>query len=215
MERVINTNLGSYALLLVQVIEKRGFALNLLMFFVLFPGLFYSDVSSHTEPCYPCTVCPESKNIGIPCMENFDTTCICMNGYYEISDGKCLLCKMCDKGFGVVQQCSYGRDTLCEECPANTYSDQKSNIDPCLPCTVCEDYEEMISDCTPTQDAECICKSFWLVPFSAVHCECQIGRMCFAARSLSLIACEHKSFGTQLTGFEDQLQCGTGQRIAE
>lgn len=149
-------------------------------------SLFYSDVSSHTEPCYPCTVCPESKNIGIPCMENFDTTCICMNGYYEISDGKCLLCKMCDKGFGVVQQCSYGRDTLCEECPANTYSDQKSNIDPCLPCAVCEDYEEMISDCTPTQDAECICKSFWLVPFSAVHCKCQIGRMCFAARSLSL-----------------------------
>ncbi|XP_069760885.1 tumor necrosis factor receptor superfamily member 16-like isoform X2 [Narcine bancroftii] len=119
-------------------------------------SFFYSDVSSHIEPCKPCTVCTDTKTIAIPCMENFDTSCACMNGYYEDSNGECLPCKICEEGFGIMQPCSYDMNTLCEECPEDTYSDQRSSIDPCLPCTVCEDDEIMISECTPKQDAVCI-----------------------------------------------------------
>ncbi|XP_072927817.1 tumor necrosis factor receptor superfamily member 16-like isoform X1 [Hemitrygon akajei] len=119
-------------------------------------SLSYSDVSSHIEPCKQCTVCTGTKTILIPCMENFDTSCACMNGYYEDSNGECLPCNICDKGYGVLEQCSEGRNTICEECPEGTYSDQASSVDPCLPCSPCEDYEEMISECTPTQDNVCI-----------------------------------------------------------
>ncbi|XP_078080580.1 tumor necrosis factor receptor superfamily member 16-like [Mustelus asterias] len=118
----------------------------------------YSDVISHTEPCKPCTMCLGTRTIEIPCMDNFDTFCICMNGYYEDPDdvgGECLLCDLCDEGHGVLEQCTSKQNTICEICPANTYSDQKSSVDPCLPCTVCEDNEVLTLECTPFKDARC------------------------------------------------------------
>ncbi|XP_067869366.1 tumor necrosis factor receptor superfamily member 16-like [Heterodontus francisci] len=118
----------------------------------------YSDVPSHTEPCKPCTHCLFTRTIAIPCMDNFDTSCICMDGYYENPDdvgGECLQCQLCKEGHGVLEQCTDQQNTVCEKCPAETYSDQESSVDPCLPCMVCEDNEVMSSECTPIKDASC------------------------------------------------------------
>ncbi|XP_041029700.1 tumor necrosis factor receptor superfamily member 16-like isoform X2 [Carcharodon carcharias] len=118
----------------------------------------YSDVSSHTEPCKPCTMCLGTRTIEIPCMDNFDTSCICMDGYYEDPDnvgGQCLQCDLCDEGYGVLERCAYKQNTICEKCPPDTFSDQKSSADPCLPCTACEENEILISECTPVKDAMC------------------------------------------------------------
>ncbi|XP_048416885.1 tumor necrosis factor receptor superfamily member 16-like isoform X1 [Stegostoma tigrinum] len=118
----------------------------------------YSDISSHTEPCKPCTECLGTRTIAIPCMDNFDTSCICMDGYYEDPDnvgGECLKCDLCEEGYGVLQLCTDKQNTICEKCPLETYSDQKSSADPCLPCTICEENEMLSSECTPIKDASC------------------------------------------------------------
>lgn len=63
---------------------------------------------------------------------------------------------MCPKGHGVLMRCEYDHDTVCEECIDDTFSEQESSLDPCLPCAICEeDTEILIRECTPTADAYC------------------------------------------------------------
>ncbi|XP_038635035.1 nerve growth factor receptor b [Scyliorhinus canicula] len=121
-------------------------------------SISYSDVESHIESCKPCTICSGTRTIEIPCMDNFDTSCICTDGYYEDpdnADGECLQCNLCNEGHGVLERCTYNQNTICEICPPETYSNQKSSADPCLPCMVCEENEVLISECTPIKDAVC------------------------------------------------------------
>uniref|UniRef100_A0A4W3HX13 Nerve growth factor receptor n=1 Tax=Callorhinchus milii TaxID=7868 RepID=A0A4W3HX13_CALMI len=112
----------------------------------LFRDLFY----------HLCTM-----TMNIPCMDSFDTVCSCMNGFYLNSseDEKCLPCEICDNGSGVLEQCTETQNTICEVCPPETYSDQKSSIDPCMPCTICEENEMMVTECSSVQDTVCTCKS--------------------------------------------------------
>eukprot|EP00062_Callorhinchus_milii_P016059 gi/632966950/ref/XP_007899704.1/ PREDICTED: tumor necrosis factor receptor superfamily member 16 [Callorhinchus milii] len=117
----------------------------------------YSNISSHTDPCQQCTVCTGTMTMNIPCMDSFDTVCSCMNGFYLNSseDEKCLPCEICDNGSGVLEQCTETQNTICEVCPPETYSDQKSSIDPCMPCTICEENEMMVTECSSVQDTVC------------------------------------------------------------
>uniref|UniRef100_A0A8B9SYT3 Nerve growth factor receptor n=1 Tax=Anas platyrhynchos TaxID=8839 RepID=A0A8B9SYT3_ANAPL len=106
----------------------------------------YSDTVSATEPC----------NMSAPCVESDDAVCRCAYGYYQDElSGSCKECRVCEVGFGLMFPCRDSQDTVCEECPEGTFSDEANFVDPCLPCTICEENEVMVKECTATSDAEC------------------------------------------------------------
>uniref|UniRef100_A0A8C5K1E0 Tumor necrosis factor receptor superfamily member 16 n=1 Tax=Jaculus jaculus TaxID=51337 RepID=A0A8C5K1E0_JACJA len=116
----------------------------------------FSDVVSATEPCKPCTECLGLQSMSAPCVEADDAVCRCAYGYYQDEEtGRCEACSVCEVGSGLVFSCQDRQNTVCEECPEGTYSDEANHVDPCLPCTVCEDTERQLRECTPWADAEC------------------------------------------------------------
>lgn len=123
---------------------------------LLSAGVTFSDVVSATEPCKPCTECLGLQSMSAPCVEADDAVCRCSYGYYQDEEtGRCEACSVCEVGSGLVFSCQDKQNTVCEECPEGTYSDEANHVDPCLPCTVCEDTERQLRECTPWADAEC------------------------------------------------------------
>uniref|UniRef100_A0A8C5Q771 Nerve growth factor receptor n=1 Tax=Leptobrachium leishanense TaxID=445787 RepID=A0A8C5Q771_9ANUR len=114
----------------------------------------YSDTYSYSEPCKPCTECKGNKRMLAPCVETDDAVCACAYGSFE-ENNQCKSCQICPKGWGMIMSCSTNQDTTCEKCPELTYSDVDSSMDPCLPCTICEDDEIMEKECTLTSDTVC------------------------------------------------------------
>ncbi|XP_076853126.1 tumor necrosis factor receptor superfamily member 16 [Brachyhypopomus gauderio] len=117
----------------------------------------YSDSYSHTEACLPCTVCSGLLRMQTPCTDSNDAVCMCDYSYYlDAMSGDCLPCTECPRGYGMYARCEHDHDTVCEPCVDDTFSDQESSLDPCLPCTVCDDETEtQLRECTPTADAVC------------------------------------------------------------
>ncbi|NWY51248.1 TNR16 factor, partial [Chionis minor] len=116
----------------------------------------YSDTVSATEPCKPCTQCVGLQSMSAPCVESDDAVCRCAYGYYQDElSGSCKECRVCEVGFGLMFPCQDSQDTVCEECPEGTFSSEANFVDPCLPCTTCEENEVMVKECTAISDAEC------------------------------------------------------------
>ncbi|XP_077316113.1 tumor necrosis factor receptor superfamily member 16 [Lithobates pipiens] len=116
----------------------------------------YSDTTSHTEACKQCTECHGNKRMIAPCVETDDALCACAYGFYKNEQtGECNPCRTCPLGYGMILSCSMNQDTVCEKCPEWTFSNVDNNMDPCLPCTICEDDEITIEECTLTSDTEC------------------------------------------------------------
>ncbi|XP_077108697.1 tumor necrosis factor receptor superfamily member 16 isoform X2 [Ranitomeya variabilis] len=116
----------------------------------------YSDTTSHTEACKPCTECDGNKRMIAPCVETDDALCACAYGFYKSEDsGECLHCKTCPVGYGMILPCYMNQNTMCEKCPDWTFSNVDNNMDPCLPCTICEDEEITVKECTTTLDTVC------------------------------------------------------------
>ncbi|KAJ8389968.1 hypothetical protein AAFF_G00112530 [Aldrovandia affinis] len=117
----------------------------------------FSENYSHTEPCLPCTQCTGLLRMVTPCTDSNDAVCDCNYGYYQSRlSGRCEPCTICPLGYGMMAGCENGHDTICEECVEDTFSDQDSSLDPCLPCAICEEGLEVeIQACTPTNDAIC------------------------------------------------------------
>ncbi|XP_008281799.1 nerve growth factor receptor b [Stegastes partitus] len=115
----------------------------------------FSETFSHTEKCQPCTQCTGLYRMDTPCTDSNDAVCVCKYGYYlnEISQ-LCEPCTKCPEGQGMLLSCELDHDTVCEECTSDTYSDQESSRDPCIPCTTCDD-EEVLQACTPVSDTVC------------------------------------------------------------
>lgn len=120
------------------------------------PGVTYSDTVSATEPCKPCTQCVGLQSMSAPCVESDDAVCRCAYGYFQDeASGSCRECRVCEVGFGLMFPCKDSQDTVCEECPEGTFSSEANFVDPCLPCTTCEENEVMVKECTAVSDAEC------------------------------------------------------------
>ncbi|XP_020792378.1 nerve growth factor receptor b [Boleophthalmus pectinirostris] len=116
----------------------------------------FSENFSHTEKCQRCTQCTGLMRMESPCIDANDAICVCNYGYYLNSLTKrCEPCTLCPEGQGMLISCEQDRDTVCEECTMDTYSDKESFREPCMPCTTCEDSEE-IQECTPVSDAVCL-----------------------------------------------------------
>ncbi|RXN28870.1 tumor necrosis factor receptor superfamily member 16-like protein [Labeo rohita] len=120
----------------------------------------FSENFSHTEKCQPCTPCSELTRMLTPCTDANDAVCVCDYGFFfsKVS-GRCEACTVCPMGQGVLARCNFDRDTVCEECMDDTFSDQETSFDPCMPCTVCDQPEMELKSCTPISDAVCQDKS--------------------------------------------------------
>ncbi|XP_051572962.1 tumor necrosis factor receptor superfamily member 16-like isoform X2 [Myxocyprinus asiaticus] len=117
----------------------------------------FSEIYSHSERCQTCSECTGLMRMQTPCTDSNDAVCVCNYGYFmDILSGQCEPCTVCPRGQGVLMRCEYDHDTICEECMDDTFSDQESSLDPCLPCTVCEvQTETLIRNCTPFVDTLC------------------------------------------------------------
>ncbi|KAL6476805.1 hypothetical protein MHYP_G00153040 [Metynnis hypsauchen] len=117
----------------------------------------FSDTYSHTESCQQCTECVGLMRMQTPCTDSNDAVCVCNYGYYQDAvSGRCEPCTVCPRGQGVYGRCESDRDTLCEPCEDDTYSNLESSLDPCLPCTLCDENTEIqLKECTPFVDAVC------------------------------------------------------------
>lgn len=124
-------------------------------------GETFSESYSLTEQCQPCTECTGLMRMETPCTDSNNAICICnYNYYFDAVSGQCAPCTVCPAGQGVYAHCEHSHDTVCEECEDDTFSDRESSLDPCLPCTMCEeDTETLVAECTPTSDSVCHSKS--------------------------------------------------------
>lgn len=130
----------------------------------------FSEHFSHNETCQPCTSCDDPKGLlrmKAPCTDSNDATCVCNYGYFmsEITQ-RCEPCTVCPLGEGMLYSCEFDHDTMCEECNDDTYSDQESSREPCIPCTTCEG-DDTLSPCTPTSDTVCeVTSTYEPLPFT-------------------------------------------------
>uniref|UniRef100_A0A8C6S7J8 Nerve growth factor receptor b n=1 Tax=Neogobius melanostomus TaxID=47308 RepID=A0A8C6S7J8_9GOBI len=112
----------------------------------------FSENFSHTEKCQKCTQCTGLLRMETPCTDANDAICTCNYGYYLNSlSQRCELCTKCPEGQGMLISCENDHDTVCEECNQDTYSDQESFREPCMPCTTCDE-SEVVQECSPISD---------------------------------------------------------------
>lgn len=151
-------------------------------------GVTFSDTVSATEPCKPCTQCVGLQSMSAPCVESDDALCRCAYGYYQDeASGSCRECRVCPAGFGLMFPCKDSQDTVCEECPEGTFSSEANFVDPCLPCTTCEENEVLVRECTAVEDAECrgeedvsccLCCVVFVVMLLLSQLWCHCGEVC-------------------------------------
>lgn len=120
-------------------------------------GETFSENYSLSERCQPCTQCTGLMRMETPCTDSNDAVCVCdYNFFLDGTTGRCSPCTVCPAGQGVYALCMHNHDTVCEECVEETFSDRDSSLDPCLPCTICEeDTETQLEECTPLRDSVC------------------------------------------------------------
>uniref|UniRef100_A0A3B4B2V6 Uncharacterized protein n=1 Tax=Periophthalmus magnuspinnatus TaxID=409849 RepID=A0A3B4B2V6_9GOBI len=119
----------------------------------------FSENFSHTERCQRCTQCTGLMRMETPCTDANDAICACNYGYYLNSvTQRCEPCTRCPEGQGMLVACEQDRDTMCEECTMDTYSDQESSREPCMPCSTCEE-SDVDQECTPKSDTVCLGKN--------------------------------------------------------
>ncbi|KAI1230381.1 Tumor necrosis factor receptor superfamily member 16, partial [Lamprotornis superbus] len=116
------------------------------------------------ECCRACNVgegvvqpCGVNQTVCEPCLDSatsFPGHPSAESGGVWVS-GSCRECRVCGVGFGLMFSCKDSQDTVCEECPEGTFSSEANFVDPCLPCTTCEDNEVLVRECTAVADAEC------------------------------------------------------------
>ena len=86
--------------------------------------------------------------------------------YFDTTARKC--CSQCQKGEGVKERCTNSTDTVCVECPEQTYSAKTEAGMICKACTSCSPARITTSLCTPTQDTACgSCAVGWFLFISS------------------------------------------------
>ncbi|XP_061412088.1 tumor necrosis factor receptor superfamily member 16-like [Lethenteron reissneri] len=119
----------------------------------------FSATESHVEECVPCSLCPARMRVHAPCTSTEDTVCECSSGLFaNPQDGACIECHVCPPGFGVVVQCSPDEDSSCAPCMSGFYSEESSDVEPCMPCSSCSEDQEVQQECTSSADTNCVDK---------------------------------------------------------
>ncbi|XP_036151691.1 tumor necrosis factor receptor superfamily member 1A-like isoform X2 [Myotis myotis] len=109
----------------------------------------------------PLTLSTSSNLLLEPCAASLSPGSRCGPGEYEYeywSGRRC--CQCCPAGHYVRKPCSSPHtQSECEACDTGMYMKHANGLRSCLLCTTCRKDQEMVSDCTPTQDRKCQCKT--------------------------------------------------------
>ena len=80
-----------------------------------------------------------------------------IDGMYSVSYGNgswvCLPCTVCAPGQIISEPCRYNSDTVCKQCPTDTFS--SGDATECEPCTVCQPGYYVHRQCSDTGDRLC------------------------------------------------------------
>ncbi|XP_070282440.1 tumor necrosis factor receptor superfamily member 23-like isoform X1 [Myotis yumanensis] len=107
----------------------------------------------------PLTLSTSSNLLSEPSAANLSPGSRCGPGEYEYQSGR-RCCQRCPAGQYVEEPCSSPHTrSECEACDTGTYTGHANGLRSCLLCTTCREDQEMVSDCTPTQDRRCQCKT--------------------------------------------------------
>ncbi|KAM4616290.1 hematopoietic death receptor isoform 4-T4 [Polymixia lowei] len=87
-----------------------------------------------------------------------------------------ICCLNCPAGSHMKSACTRdGQRGTCEECDFGTHTEHSNGLPQCLKCTKCRSDQEIVKECTPTQDTECQCKSGL---FCAHDQACEVCKKC-------------------------------------
>ncbi|OBS74621.1 hypothetical protein A6R68_14844 [Neotoma lepida] len=82
-------------------------------------------------------------------------------------------CKNCSAGEFVQTSCTTDH-TLgqCEKCPSKTFTVASNGLESCIPCSSCDEDQEVVANCTTTSDQKCQCRvgHFYSDPGSHEFC---------------------------------------------
>ncbi|CAL8285044.1 unnamed protein product [Merluccius merluccius] len=80
----------------------------------LYTGETFSESTSHTERCQPCTRCGGLRRMKSPCTDTNDAVCVCNYDFYlNQPSGRCERCTRCPEGQGM-HRCMHGGETPSE-----------------------------------------------------------------------------------------------------
>ncbi|XP_058245951.1 tumor necrosis factor receptor superfamily member 14-like [Hemibagrus wyckioides] len=124
-------------------------------------GSTYTDVPNGLTACLPCAVCDEGNGVHVKhkCSSTSDALCEPLSGYYciETQDESCRKARehsTCLPGQYIYQNGTALMDTVCKDCPEETYSD--GSFMRCKPHTKCESLGQItITQGTQQSDAVC------------------------------------------------------------
>ncbi|XP_058246251.1 tumor necrosis factor receptor superfamily member 14-like [Hemibagrus wyckioides] len=124
-------------------------------------GSTYTDVPNGLTACLPCAVCDEGNGVRVKhnCSSTSDALCEPLTGYYctETQGESCRKareCSTCLPGQYIYQNGTALMDTVCKDCPEETYSD--GSFMHCKPHTKCESLGQItITQGTQQSDAVC------------------------------------------------------------
>ncbi|XP_066522657.1 nerve growth factor receptor b isoform X2 [Hoplias malabaricus] len=109
----------------------------------------------------------------------------CKSGQYTAS-GEC--CQQCVPGEGMVEPCGETQ-TVCEPChDSETFSENFSHTEQCMPCTKCDGLLRMETPCTDSNNAVCVCDYGYFS--GTVSDQCEPCTVCPAGQGV-LLRCDH------------------------
>ncbi|XP_068094055.1 tumor necrosis factor receptor superfamily member 11B isoform X2 [Hyperolius riggenbachi] len=119
------------------------------------PANHYADQWNDERECEYCsTVCKELQHVTQECNGTRPRECECAAGYF-LEVEFCLPHTKCPPGYGVKQQGTPERDTVCAECPTGMYSDVSSSTAPCQKQTSCRKHR-VSHEGSSTEDTKCM-----------------------------------------------------------
>ncbi|XP_036454619.1 hematopoietic death receptor isoform X2 [Colossoma macropomum] len=98
----------------------------------------------------------------------------CREGLEYPHAGIC--CLNCPAGTYVKQSCSRASERgICETCDFGSYTEHVNGLHKCLPCTSCRSDQDLVGQCTSTQNTQCQCKKgLFCLPEQA----CEVCKTC-------------------------------------
>ncbi|XP_068599244.1 tumor necrosis factor receptor superfamily member 5 [Brachionichthys hirsutus] len=102
----------------------------------------YQDGHSKESRCRRQPYCDPNRNFLVPASASTRrSVCVCKPGFHCAAE-ECVTCvphRTCEPGRGVRSRGNHSRDTLCQECPEGTFSEENSSEGVCQNWTRCSE----------------------------------------------------------------------------
>ncbi|KAK5854602.1 hypothetical protein PBY51_004782 [Eleginops maclovinus] len=96
------------------------------------PSGSYTELWNYIGRCLRCGACGHFEEVKTPCTAERDCQCQCAQGYYyQRNNEMCFRHKECRSGQEVLTKGTADEDTVCHNCPTDTYSNTYSSVYNC------------------------------------------------------------------------------------